>query len=584
MTPSRIDAPIAAVTVYPDRARVTRRTDLRLPPGEHRVRIGPLPLGLLRDSLRVGGRGPATVLGVDVATEVLPRVTEGAAAELAERRRGLAAELAELADAEAVEGQRADFLGLLTQRAGDSYAQALAAGEATPGDVAGFADSVAEQTTASQARRRELGRRQEETRERLAAVDREIAALSGRRFPDRLVAEVTLRIEPTEPALRDEPTEPALPTGSTGSTGPALPAESGDPAAGSAVDRPEPGESGGAAVQLELSYVVEGAGWTSSYDLRLVDETLTLTWFGLVSQRTGEDWPECELLLSTARPATGTELPELDPWYLRQAEPVVWTEREVTRGGGPARMRAASAPAPTGGPLPPAAVGLAQPSALPPPPVAQSGATLTQGAQAATYRPARAVAVPADGGAHRAVVAVLELAATLDHVTAPVRASGVHLRATVVNGSAHTLLPGPASVFHDSDFVGGTTLPTWAPGEEVEVALGLDDRIRVKRELVRRSDTKATLGSTRRREVEYRITLANHTPRPARLTVRDQLPVSQSDGITVRELRLDPPPDERAALGELIWRLELPPGGSREIVTGLRVELAKGIELLGWRE
>ncbi|MEE6307114.1 mucoidy inhibitor MuiA family protein [Plantactinospora veratri] len=550
MTPSRIDAPIVAVTVYPDRARVTRRTDLQLPPGEHRVRIGPLPLGLLRDSLRVGGRGPATVLGVDVATEVLPRATEGTAAELAQRRRDITAELAGLADAEAVEQQRADFLTLLTQRAGASYARALAAGDATPGDVAGFTDSVAEQTAASQARRRELARRQEEARERLAAVEREIAALSGRRSPDRLAAEVSLRIEPDGDA---EPTAPERP----------------------------------AEVQLELSYVVEGAGWTSSYDLRLVEETLTLTWFGLVSQRTGEDWPECELLLSTARPATGTELPELEPWYLRQAEPVVWMEQEGSRGGGPVRARTA------GGPLSPAAMpapgaaGKAQPfgaAPRPPAPVAQSGATLSQGALAATYRPARPVAVPADGGAHRAVVAVLELPARLDHVTAPVRAPGVHLRATAVNGSEHTLLPGPASVFHGGDFVGGTTLPTWAPGEEVEVALGLDDRIRVKRELVRRSDTKATLGSTRRREVEYRITLANHTPRPARLTVRDQLPVSQSDGITVRELRLDPPPDERAALGELIWRVELPPGGSREIVTGLRVELAKGVELLGWRE
>ncbi|MDW5322844.1 mucoidy inhibitor MuiA family protein [Plantactinospora sp. KLBMP9567] len=550
MTPSRIDAPIVAVTVYPDRARVTRRTDLRLPPGEHRVRIGPLPLGLLRDSLRVGGRGPATVLGVDVSTEVLPRATEGTAAGLTERRRGITAELAELADAEAVEGQRADFLALLTQRAGASYARALAAGEATPGDVAGFTDSVAEQTAASQARRRELARRQEEARERLAAVEREIAALSGRRSPDRLAAEVTLRIEPDGQA---EPTAP------------------------------EPS----AEVQLELSYVVQGAGWTSSYDLRLVDETLTLTWFGLVSQRTGEDWPECALLLSTARPATGTELPELEPWYLRQAEPTVWMEQEGGWGGGPVRARAAGGPlSPAAMPVPGAA-GTAQSSGAaprPPAPVAQPTATLTQGAQAATYEPARPVAVPADGGAHRAVVAVLELAARLDHVTAPVRTPGVHLRATAVNGSEHTLLPGPASVFHGGDFVGGTTLPTWAPGEEVEVALGLDDRIRVKRELVRRSDTKATLGSTRRREVEYRITLANHTPRPARLTVRDQLPVSQSDGITVRELRLDPPPDERAALGELIWRVELPPGGSREIVTGLRVELAKGVELVGWRD
>ncbi|WP_203857282.1 DUF4139 domain-containing protein [Plantactinospora mayteni] len=571
MTPSRIDAPIVAVTVYPDRARVTRRTDLRLPPGEHRVRIGPLPLGLLRDSLRVGGRGPATVLGVDVSTEVLPRATEGTAAELAERRRGITAELAELADAEAVEGQRADFLALLTQRAGASYARALAAGDATPGDVVGFIDSVAEQTAASQARRRELARRQEEARERLAAVEREIAALSGRRSPDRLAAEVTLRIEPTEPEGQAESEGQAEPEGQREPEGQAESSE------------PEPS----AEVQLELSYVVEGAGWTSSYDLRLVDETLTLTWFGLVSQRTGEDWPECELLLSTARPATGTELPELEPWYLRQAEPVSWMEQEGSRGGGPVRARAAGGPLSPGAVSAPGAAGRAQSfgaAPRPPAPVAQPTATLTQGAQAATYEPARPVAVPADGGAHRAIVAVLELAARLDHVTAPVRTPGVQLRATAVNGSEHTLLPGPASVFHGGDFVGGTTLPTWAPGEEVEVALGLDDRIRVKRELVRRSDTKTTLGSTRRREVEYRITLANHTPRPARLTVRDQLPVSQSDGITVRELRLDPPPDERAALGELIWRVELPPGGSREIVTGLRVELAKGVELLGWRE
>jgi uncharacterized protein (TIGR02231 family) len=214
----------------------------------------------------------------------------------------------------------------------------------------------------------------------------------------------------------------------------------------------------------------------------------------------------------------------------------------------------------------------------------QPTATLEQGLMAATYQPARAVAVPADGGAHRAVVATLELPTRLDYLTAPIRTPGVHLRATAVNNSAHTLLSGPASVFHGGDFVGGTTLPTWAPGEEVKLALGQDDRIRVKRELVRRSDTKVTLGSTRRREAEYRISVANHTPRPARLTVLDQLPVSQSEGITVRELRLDPAPDERAALGELIWRLELPPGQSREIVLGLRVELTRGVEMVGWRE
>ncbi|WP_255408523.1 DUF4139 domain-containing protein [Plantactinospora sp. KBS50] len=202
----------------------------------------------------------------------------------------------------------------------------------------------------------------------------------------------------------------------------------------------------------------------------------------------------------------------------------------------------------------------------------------------ATYRPARAVAVPADGSSHRAVVAAFDLPARLDHVTAPVRAPEAYLRATVTNTSPHTLLPGRAAVFHGPDFVTNTPLRTWAPGEELELALGLDDRVRVERELVRRGASKATLGSTRRREVEYGITVTNHTPRPVDVTVLDQLPVSRDEGIVVRETRLDPQPAQRTELGELTWRLRLEPGGSARLAVAFRVEQAKGVELVGWRE
>jgi uncharacterized protein (TIGR02231 family) len=214
----------------------------------------------------------------------------------------------------------------------------------------------------------------------------------------------------------------------------------------------------------------------------------------------------------------------------------------------------------------------------------ESGAVLEQGATAATYRPARPVAVPADGTAHRATVAVIELAATLDYITAPVRAAEAHLRATVTNSSEHTLPPGQAAVFHGGDFVGSTNLEVWAPGEEVELALGVDDRIRVERELVRRSATKAVLGAARRRDVEHRIRIANHTPAAAKVTVLDQLPVSRDDGIVVREQRVEPPPTERTDLGVLTWVLELAPGATREVHLGVRVETAKGVDMIGWRE
>ncbi|MDQ7903172.1 mucoidy inhibitor MuiA family protein [Phytohabitans sp. ZYX-F-186] len=533
--PVVLDAPIVAVTVYPDRARVTRRGKLRPPAGLSTVHIGPLPLGLHRDSVRVGGHGPATVLGVDVVVRHHPRPTDETVARVEEARRAVTAELAELADDEAVEAQRAEFLATLAQRAGSTYARAVAAGEADPAAVATFADSIADQLAAGKARQRDLARRAEEARDRKDALDRRLKEVSGKRGPDQLAAAVSLQVTAAE------------------------------------------------GVELELSYVVEGAGWESTYDVRLADDRLAVTWFGLVTQHTGEDWPECELVLSTARPATTTTVPDLDPWYLDRIRPLpvaravaASRSREMLRAGGPPVPPPAAMPAGFGGD---AFAGDAEVAML-----AESTGVVEQGVAAATYRPEHPVAVPADGTAHRATVAVLDLGAELDYVTAPAQSPDAHLRATAVNTSAHTLLPGPASVFHDADFVGTTRLETWAPGEEVELALGLDDRIRVERKLTRRTATKAALGSTRRREVEYRTTVANHTPRPAKVTVLDQIPVSRDEGITVRAFKVDPNPVDRTDLGVLSWKLELAPGETKEVNMGLRVELARGVEMSGWRE
>ena len=91
-------------------------------------------------------------------------------------------------------------------------------------------------------------------------------------------------------------------------------------------------------IELELSYVVPGASWSSGYDLRLAGETLTLTWHGMITQRTGEDWPECALKLSTARPAGALEVPELDPWFvdvLRPMPPIAYAAAAMAMSAPP---------------------------------------------------------------------------------------------------------------------------------------------------------------------------------------------------------------------------------------------------------
>lgn len=517
-----VEAPIVAVTVYPDRARITRRGRITVPGGDQTVYVEPLPLLLENDSVRVSGRGPATILGVDVATRHHPQAPDASVAEL-ERQRDEAQEaVAALDDADDVQAQLDTFLGQLAKRAGGSFARALASGE--PGaELGGFTEDLAGRLSAVRATRRELAAQRRDADLRLAAADRRLAAIREQRTPDRQSAAVALELE----------------------------AE--------------------AEVEVELSYVVPVAGWSSSYDVRLNGDRLTLNWYGVITQQTGEDWPECELTLSTARPTVTAKVPELDPWFLDRSRPLIPQAPGAVPFSRGSRMAAVALES---------AGWEEQQSA----PFADLAATVEQGVTAASYTPPRPVAVPTDGASHRTTIAAIELDAELDYITAPVRSTDVHLRATVVNSSDHTLPAGKAAVFHDADFVGSAALPLWAPGEDVELALGLDDRIRVERKLVRRDASKATLGSTRRRQVEYETRIENHTPRQARITVLDQLPVARDHEITVKPVTADPEPSETTDLGVLTWKLELEPGAEATVKLGFRVDTGKSVDLTGWRE
>ena len=72
-----LEAPIAAVTVYTDRARVTRRGTVHLAPGEHTLTVAGLPPTLDPDSVRAGGHGAGVrLLGIEVATDISARERE----------------------------------------------------------------------------------------------------------------------------------------------------------------------------------------------------------------------------------------------------------------------------------------------------------------------------------------------------------------------------------------------------------------------------------------------------------------------------------------------------------------------------
>jgi uncharacterized protein (TIGR02231 family) len=332
--------------------------------------------------------------------------------------------------------------------------------------------------------------------------------------------------------------------------------------------------------QLELSYHVSGVSWRPLYDLGLTGETLTLGYLAEITQRTGEDWPETDLAVSTTRQGRHQTLPELEPWYIGKAGPPPRPrEMMIARSAAmPASYGGSEAAAETA----PGRMLAGMPMQAPAPQaMAPLSAEVDEAGAGLLYRIPRPLAVPSDGSPHKTSIASIELEATLDHLAVPALAPEAYLRATVTNSSRLLLLPGPARIFHDGQFVGETAIETVASGEEFELQLGVDDQIRVERELRRRTTSKAVLGGSRTIDIAYEITVENHRPVKARISVKDHIPVASDGDIKVRLRETAPDPAERTDLGELTWTLALDSGKTGSVKYRFTVDHPASVTLTG---
>jgi uncharacterized protein (TIGR02231 family) len=523
---------ITAVTVFPDRAAVTRTVEVDLVQGANEVTVIDLPLALLPESVRVDGSAASAVrLG---AVEVRNRYGQGRDMD-AERRlqdeiEGLNDRRRALDDEVRAAQAQLDFIAALGRDAPEVANEDREDGVIDPTVweqawskvSAGTADALRRIREAQQAQR---------------AIDRELQA---KQQEQALIAS----------------------GGAQGSVEVAIHLEA---------------EAAGRA-SLALTYQVPNASWSPLYEARLDSETgeIVLTQAGEVRQHTGEDWTGVALTLSTARPALGALVPELEPWFIRVGEPIDHLIEGEGAGGQMQRKEAADAAAPATEPL------AAAPADLP----IDAGRAAFQGSEfSAEYRIGGRGTVPADGSSHRFTIADRKLASTLSVVATPRLAPVGYLIAAAKHEGEEPLLPGPVSVFRDGSYVGLTQLKLTAPGEEVELSFGADDKVKIDHRLLSDGESQEGIISTDRRiERQYRTKVANRHERAIEITLMDQMPVSQDERIEVELLRSTTKPtetDPEDRKGVLAWRYLYQPGEEREIQFGYAVTAPEDVPILG---
>jgi hypothetical protein len=167
----------------------------------------------------------------------------------------------------------------------------------------------------------------------------------------------------------------------------------------------------------------------------------------------------------------------------------------------------------------------------------------------------------------------------------PVLTKNVYRLADVVNKSGHTLLPGEATIFQGTDFVGRMHLPLVAEGEEFTAGFGIDPQVQVTRQMM--DKVRSTSGGNQVMKFEYRILVSNYKSNKVQLQVWDRLPIAaEAESASVALLKTSHELSDDAIYKResrpnnlLRWDLELEPtmNGEKALVLTyeFRLELDK---------
>lgn len=345
--------------------------------------------------------------------------------------------------------------------------------------------------------------------------------------------------------------------------------------------------------KLRLNYLVDAASWQPQYKLRAGEgekDPVQVEYLAAVMQHTGEDWTNINMTLSTAQPMLNAAPPDLKILAVH-----------VTGRGGAPQVAANAVPNPPGQslaanqpyqPVP----AFNAPGGMPPPAgqneeiqqFAEQVKGLRKQAQAdindnkkqiignqlynqaaafeqsweltnfdvrvvkgekssggsgnegpsVTYHLPTKLSIPSRNDEQVIEVTKLDMAPEYYYKAVPVLTSHVYRLATLTNKSKHVLLPGEATMYLGSDFVGRMNLPLVAIGEQFTAGFGVDPQLQVHRQMTDKSRTAQ--GGNQVLKYEYRILVSSYKAEPVRLQVWDRLPRAEAETLAVTLVKATP--------------------------------------------
>ncbi|RQO72226.1 hypothetical protein DBR43_13530 [Pedobacter sp. KBW06] len=328
---------------------------------------------------------------------------------------------------------------------------------------------------------------------------------------------------------------------------------------------------------FNISYLSPNAAWIAFYDLRAENTSspLKIVYKANVTQSTGLDWKKVKLSLSTGNPSQNGTAPLLSAWFLQFGEPQYAYDRKKQAYQNRIQTMEARVPlnkevmADAAEPVMSQLQGKA------------AGISIVHNENMlnASFDIEIPYDIASNSKPHSVTLKEFSQPANFKYYSVPKVDGDAFLMAEITNYDKLNLLPGEANIIFENSYVGKSFIDPNATTDTLNLSMGRDKKITIKREKVAEQTGVKFIGSSKKQTFTYEIRLRNGKKEAVNLLLKDQYPVSTDKDMEVELLAAEGAAVNKET-GVLTWKLNLKAGATETIRISYSVKYPKDKNIL----
>ena len=334
-------------------------------------------------------------------------------------------------------------------------------------------------------------------------------------------------------------------------------------------------------IKLNINYLTDNVSWKPYYEIKTdkISAPLDVTFKAIVKQNTGLDWKGVKLTLINGNSSRNNYAPVVDPWFIYAQSP---KEREIYREERIADKAAAIKIRGMGSvnakeydvqsnALEGRVAGVA---------VGYAGFNVNANELNTSYDIDIPYDILSNNEDHLISLYQQKIPADYQYFTAPNYRREAYLLAKVKDFSKYHLVSAPASVIFENMYIGETRVSPDQTNNEMNITLGNDPKISIRREDIQDKSGEKFLSSYREKVVTYDLVIKNNKKEQISMEIKDRFPLSNNEAVKIEVLDKSgaAKDDEK---GFLTWNIKLSPSETKKLRVSYKVRYPKDYTISG---